>query len=314
VSVAAATAPGPWTRRKLQVLLALTVLVLLALLAGGIWSMTQMLGSTPSSQPAAGTRAGGAEGSARDRLANSPLPSANLEAAQPGALSTDRTGTLVIPGATAQGVASVPSGFPHTAAGALAQLAAIDQSAIGPASVSRAQQVISAWATGGGPTAATWSGVRAVAALLTAAGLPADGTGNLTVGLTPSMGLIKGTIGTDFVVPCIDFIITTTVTGPTGAHTDRVAVADCQRMVWSTNPDPHTDASTDVDTGTTAGVDDGPDGGPGKGPGDGPGGWGEGSGGRWVIGPGSEPAPAPSLWPGTAAATHAGYKWLQVSR
>jgi hypothetical protein len=32
---------------------------------------------------------------------------------------------------------------------------------------------------------------------------------------------------------------------------------------------------------------------------------------RWVIGPGAEPAPAPSIWPGTQAAIDAGYKELR---
>jgi len=34
--------------------------------------------------------------------------------------------------------------------------------------------------------------------------------------------------------------------------------------------------------------------------------------GRWVIGPGEEPAPAPSLWPGSQASFDAGYQWLEV--
>ena len=33
---------------------------------------------------------------------------------------------------------------------------------------------------------------------------------------------------------------------------------------------------------------------------------------RWVIGPGEEPAPAPSLWPGSQASFDAGYQWLEV--
>ncbi len=32
---------------------------------------------------------------------------------------------------------------------------------------------------------------------------------------------------------------------------------------------------------------------------------------RWVIGPGSEPSPPPSIWPGTDAAIDAGYKELR---
>jgi hypothetical protein len=33
--------------------------------------------------------------------------------------------------------------------------------------------------------------------------------------------------------------------------------------------------------------------------------------GRWVIGPGAEPAPPPSIWPGTDAAIDAGYHELR---
>lgn len=36
-------------------------------------------------------------------------------------------------------------------------------------------------------------------------------------------------------------------------------------------------------------------------------------GGRWMIGPGDEPDPSPSLWPGTEASYDAGYQWLEVS-
>ena len=39
--------------------------------------------------------------------------------------------------------------------------------------------------------------------------------------------------------------------------------------------------------------------------------WDSAAGGRWVIGPGAEPAPAPSIWPGTDAAIDAGWKDLR---
>ena len=68
-----------------------------------------------------------------------------------------------------------------------------------------------------------------VVVLLSSAGLPADGTSDLQVGLRPAMGLIKGSVGEDFVVPCVDFVLTIS---PVGGPATRVAVADCQRMVW----------------------------------------------------------------------------------
>ena len=79
------------------------------------------------------------------------------------------------------------------------------------------------------------------------------------------MGQIKGSVGPDFVVPCIDFEIDVTL-----QQTARGAAADCQRMVWN---------------GT-----------------------------RWMVGPGSEPAPAPSVWPDTDTAIAVGYRDLQTGK
>jgi hypothetical protein len=253
-----------WTRHKLQVLLAVAVLVVLALVGGGAWSGVSMLRTDPaSSTDAAATSAGG---STQDQIANKPLTPATLEQAQPDTLSTSTTGTLLIGAPTRIGAANVPSGFAHTPEGAMAQLIAIDQTAIAPTSVQNAQLVIANWAAPGAPTSATWSGVKAVATLLSAAGLPADGSGGLSVTVEPAMGFIKGTVGDDFVIPCVDFVITASADG---AKPQRIAAADCQRMVWT---------------------DD-----------------------RWVIGPGEEPAPAPSLWPGTEESFDAGYQWLEVA-
>jgi hypothetical protein len=121
----------------------------------------------------------------------------------------------------------VPTGFPPTPAGALAQLAAIDQAALQPATLDAARRVIEAWALPGGPTGASWSGVRAIGRLLDAAQV-FGGSPDLAVAVTPVMGLIKGTVGADLVVPCIDFEVDVTL-----RQTARAAVADCQRMAWT---------------------------------------------------------------------------------
>jgi hypothetical protein len=109
----------------------------------------------------------------------------------------------------------------------LAQLAAVDAAALSSASLAGARAVIAGWALPGGPTTSSWSGIRAMAALLEGAGV-AGGSGSLAIVATPLMGQIKGSVGADFVVPCVDFELTVTVT-----TTVRGAVADCQRMVWT---------------------------------------------------------------------------------
>ena len=198
----------------------------------------------------------------RDDLAALPMRAVSPTDAQPSVLSTRDPGFIVLPASTTTGPAGVPAGFGHTPAGALAQLAAIDTAALDSASVGGARAVIEHWAAAGGPTAATWSGVRAMADFLTAAGLSAGRAPDLALSATPLMGLVKATDGGDWVVACVDFEVDATLT-----RTARVAVADCQRMVWAA--------------------------------------------GRWVIGPGAEPAPAPSIWPGTDASIDAGYKELR---
>jgi hypothetical protein len=255
-----------WTRRRLQVLLGVVVGVVLVMAAGVVWSVVGVLTGESADEGAAGPG-----WSAEDKLATRPLPTAPLEAAQPGSnsLSSGQTGTLQIPPPMEVGPAGVATGFPHTPEGALAQLAAIDSAALTSASVRVAQEVIAQWAAPGGPTTENWSGVKAVAALLGSAGMSSDGSGSITIGVEPKMGFIKGTVGDDFVIPCIDFIVTASTT--TG-QPQQVATADCQRMVWQEDA----------------------------------------AGGRWVIGPGEEPAAAPSLWPGTQQSFDAGYQWLEV--
>ncbi len=261
-----------WTRRRLQILLGAVVAVVLAVAAGGVWSVASIL----TGGSAASDSTNDPAHSAQDQLANKQLPQAPLEAAQPGNLSSGTTGTIQIPAPMEVGQVGVATGYPHTPEGALAQLAAIDTTTLTSASVRVAQEVITEWAAPAGPTTENWSGVLGLAALLESAGMPSDGQGSITIGTEPKMGFIKGTVGEDFVIPCIDFIVTATTTTSTTTTTtgqpQQVAVADCQRMVWQ----------SDIE------------------------------GGRWVIGPGQEPAAAPSLWPGSQESFDAGYQWLEV--
>ncbi|WP_336031663.1 hypothetical protein [Geodermatophilus sp. FMUSA9-8] len=165
---------------------------------------------------------------ARDALAARRMRAVPESASRPAPLSNRDPGPpIVLPRATHTGPAGVPTGFPHTPEGAMAQLAAIDQVALESGSLAGARDVIAAWAMPGGPTTTSWSGVRAMGTLLSAAGLSGGGSQQLAVVLTPRMGQLKGSVGPDFVVPCVNFELDVTL-----MQTARGATADCQRMVW----------------------------------------------------------------------------------
>jgi hypothetical protein len=199
----------------------------------------------------------------RDALAGKPMSTVDEADSHPGPVSTNDPGTpITLPAATSAGPAQVPTGFPHTPQGAMAQLAAIDQTALQSGTLVGAREVIQGWAMPGGPTTSSWSGVRAMAEFFDAAGLSGGGNNQLAIVATALMGQIKGSVGPDFVVPCVDLEIDVTL-----QQTSRGAAADCQRMVWN---------------GTS-----------------------------WMVGPGSEPAPAPSVWPDTDTAIGVGYRDLR---
>lgn len=234
--------------------------------AGGPAAVPATAGSTTASAPSGSQNGGGNpygyDAAAADELARRPMPAVPFAAAQPGAISTELAEVMDIPRPTRVGADGVPTGFPQTPAGALGQLASISQKAMQTGSIEGVRSVIAQWAVPGGPTPGNYSGTQAMADLLSSAGLSASGGGQMTLSVTPTMGLVKGAVGDTFVVPCVDYIFVATIQA-----TARVAAADCQRMVW-----------TD---------------------------------GRWMIGPGAEPATAPSVWPGTQLAIEVGYRSLR---
>jgi hypothetical protein len=230
-----------WSRRKMLALLAAAGLTVVVLVAGVVLAVVHAV-EPPGEDRTDAVRTGGPVGDAatsvptdtaaleetHDSLAARPMPSVPVSASRPGPLSERDPGApIVLPPPTGVGPAGVPTGFPHTPEGAMAQLAAIDQSALQSGSMDGARAVISAWAMPGGPTTTSWSGVRAMRTLLDATGLSSSGSGQLAVVLTPLMGQIKGTVGPDFVIPCVDFELDVTL-----QQTARGATADCQRMVW----------------------------------------------------------------------------------
>jgi hypothetical protein len=246
------------------VLLVVSASVALAVLAGLVLAVIGALADNEF-DAADGSRqatAPSTDMSQQDALAAAAMPNADPDDALPGPVSSQAAGALALPRAAHVGRADVPAGFPRTPEGALAQLAAIDVTTMQSGSMDGVRRVIAEWAAPGGPTPETWSGVDGMASLLSAAGLSGAGSPQLAIVVRPVMGLIKGTVGTEFAVVCVNFEFTVTM-----EQTSRIAIADCQRMQWT--------------------------------------------GDRWVIGAGPEPAPAPSIWPGTDAAIAAGWRDLR---
>jgi len=218
--------PAPeWGRRKLLAVLAAACVGAVAVIVGlGLAVYYSVIASRDDD------RAGPPASNDTDR--RTPVTDRALgdadEASRPGPLTAKPFSEILLPTPVSLGPVGVSTGFPPTPQGALAQLAAIDQRVLQSASVSTAQEVISKWAMPGGPTPESWSGVHAVAALLGAAGVTGNASTALTVSASPEMGLIKGTVGSDDAVVCVDFVVTATMT-----KTASVAAADCQRMVWT---------------------------------------------------------------------------------
>jgi hypothetical protein len=225
------TAPE-WGRNKLLALVAGVAVVVLLLVVGLALAVVSALhrtgrGPATARPPTAAAAAYGSVRAEQDALAAAPMPAGDLSAAQPTPVSTRDPGVIVLPNGTATGVARVPTGFPQTPEGALAQLAALDRDSLQSGTLGGVRAVIRGWAATGGPDAETWSMVEGMANFLTAAGLSGGGSPQLAIVATPLMGLIKGHVGDDFAVVCVVFEVDATL-----QETRRVAVTHCQRMVW----------------------------------------------------------------------------------
>ena len=221
--------PG-WGPARLRALVVVAALVALAVLAGVVLAVVGVLTEEePGSADAARQEeAPSTETSSQDALAAVAMPTTDPDDALPGPVSRQAAGVIELPRTTADGPADVPTGFPRTPEGALAQLAAIDVTAMQSGSMDGVRRVIAEWAAPGGPTPETWSGAAGMASLLSAAGLSGAGSPQLAIVVRPVMGLIKGSVGPEFVVVCVNLEFTVTV-----EQTSRIAIADCQRMSWA---------------------------------------------------------------------------------
>ncbi len=162
-----------------------------------------------------------------DELAARPMLQLAPSAARPQPLVVETAGPPIPLPRALDTTTLVPTGFPQTPEGALAQLAAIDSMAMRDLSPVQLRRVHE-WATAPGAVPVEkWTPFVAASAALEAAGAP-EGDLELSSTFTPVAGQIKGSLGDDFTVVCVlgEWQVSY-------RDTSRAGAGDCQRMKWS---------------------------------------------------------------------------------
>ena len=213
--------------------LAVIVCLLVALVSGIAFVLATSLGAgrhdpartsrvspTPAATPTTAPTV-----AAQDALAARAMPALPASAARPQPLADIGPEAIRLPRPmSTEGV--VPTGFPPTPLGALAQLAAIDTVALRDLTPPQVESTYRWAALPGAVPIGEWTPYLAATAALDASGVP-NGSADLRSTFTPVAGQVKGTIGAHFAVVCVlgEWQVTYRTTSRAGA-------GDCQRMVW----------------------------------------------------------------------------------
>jgi hypothetical protein len=165
----------------------------------------------------------------RDRIAGAPMVSLPPEAGFTPDPAIAATGEIRVPVATVPlGPADVATGFPQTPAGAVGQLAAIEQRVLEAMSLPVVREVHQEWVQPGGPALEGWELTRDVSSFLAAArqgGQEKDLTTLVTA--TPAGGIVKGSDGPSWTLACVLMDVQAAI------RTDaRMGYGLCARMAW----------------------------------------------------------------------------------
>ena len=223
------TAPAPWSRQRL--LTVLTSLIALLALAGGVagyYSLRVILNHGSAATAVAVTSHGMAR---RDAIAAAPMLAVDPDAMYPATPTAQVAPRFVVPAGRGLGPDAVPTGYPRTPAGAVAQLAAIGTAVFSTMSMPLVTSIYRDWATPGGVGAGAWPLTDDVQQFLAGAQATSTMPAGITITAIPSAAMVKGTDGPNWVLACVLWQIT-----EAGGQPVALGYGYCERMQWVTAP------------------------------------------------------------------------------
>lgn len=226
------TLAGQWSRGRLALVVAAVVGVAALLVAGLAVTVIGALTDDPASPQVVDEQArfsAGPDGirgeEYRDTVAAAPMLASTADDMQPAAPALNPVEALRIPAAARVGAEQVPSGFPQTPEGAVAQLAAIEATVLTPMSVEFARQVFEAWSLPGAQFE-RWPAAASISSFHAAAGT-VDGDGSVSISVAPVGAQVKGTDGPGWVLACVQLDVQASV-----VERVRFGYGHCDRMTW----------------------------------------------------------------------------------
>jgi hypothetical protein len=215
----------------------LAVLCVLALLGGVLlyglgYLLVSSFGAKPGSSNATGAAAQDADPvSRRDLIAGAPMATVADDAGTTPGIAINLPPAISLPLASTVSASGVPTGFPHTPLGAVAQLAAIEVRVLSAMSLPLAVEVYGDWALPGGVGAPDWSQTRNVQSFLTHAKQDSNSLDPGTlVSVTTSAIQIKGTDGPEWLVACVLLDVRAAL-----KNEARMGYGTCERMQWTSD-------------------------------------------------------------------------------
>lgn len=188
-------------------------------------------GSTPTTSSTIRVPAGADDTRRKNAIANAPMyegDSTNEDPTnfQPKPEVNATTPPLSLPSG-GKSTAGVTTGFAHTPEGALAQLAALNIAAYSNLSVDAGRSAYQAFAMPGAVALQDWNPTKTVMRYYT--DNPKTDPSRMRATFTPVQGLVKGSVGTDWALVCVNGQVNYAYNG----DSNRVAVWDCARMQWN---------------------------------------------------------------------------------